>query len=298
MRLIELKEKISECNIVKDADFDMLGMITTTYSKEQVLVFLMDEKYLPALLENRNVTSIITTPNNLSLISTLNYGIILADNPKKLFYEIHNHLVDNQKYWNSFDKSIDNSSTISPKSIIADKNVTIGKNCIIEDGVIINEGVIMGDNVIIRSGTILGTTGFQFYNDANEIYQVKTGGRLVIMDNVEVQHNCCIDRGVFGGSTVIHNNVKIDNMVHLAHDCVIGQNTLITAGVKFGGRTIVGKNCWIGINATLSNGLSIGDNVTISLGSVVTRNVKDGSTVSGNFAIDHDKFITFIKSIR
>ena len=96
----------------------------------------------------------------------------------------------------------------------------------------------------------------------------------------------------------LQDNVKVDNFVHIAHDCVIGERTLITAGVKFGGRTIVGNDCWIGINSTISNGLNIGNNVTISLGSVVTRDVADNLTVTGNFAIEHKKFIDFIKSIR
>ncbi len=73
---------------------------------------------------------------------------------------------------------------------------------------------------------------------------------------------------------------------------------MIVAGSAIGGRTIVGDDVWIGINSTISNGLTIGDNCRISLGSVVTQSVAAGKTVTGNFAIDHKKFIEFIKSIR
>jgi UDP-3-O-[3-hydroxymyristoyl] glucosamine N-acyltransferase len=125
-----------------------------------------------------------------------------------------------------------------------------------------------------------------------------TAGKAVIKDNVEVQHNCCIDRGILGKDTILEKNVKLDNFVHIAHDDYIGERTFITAGAKLAGRVTIGRDCWIGVNATISNGINIGDNCRVTLGSVVTKDVLPNSTVTGNFAIDHKKFIEFIKSIR
>ncbi|MDY0276977.1 MAG: UDP-3-O-(3-hydroxymyristoyl)glucosamine N-acyltransferase [Acholeplasma sp.] len=301
MKLSELLLKTGFIFTIKvDSEFKYLGMATSQFNDFGVLSFLADSKYFNDVINNRNISSVITTDeiyqSNISFPSHL--GIIIADNPKQLFYNVHNFLSSSDFYWKHFPTEIDPSSVISKNAIISGNSVKIGQNCTIEDNVVINEGVQIGDNTIIRSGTIIGSNGFQFLNTGVVVTQVTSSGKVVIGNNVEIQHNCCVDRGVLGGNTIVHDWVKVDNFVHLAHDCVIGDRTLITAGVKFGGRTVVGKDCWIGINATISNGLVIGDGATVSLGSVVTRNVNPGDTVTGNFAIDHVKFLQNLKNIR
>lgn len=289
-----------EIDIIKDGVFNQLGMATSKYENKGVLSFLTDERFLNDILSNKSIVAIITTHDIYNKSETLlqNYGIALSNNPKKTFYQIHNHLTDVDFYNEKKNNQIDPSAFISKSAIIAGYNIKIGKNVFIDENVVINDGVEIGENSIIRSGTILGSQGFQFLNEGNIVMSVKSSGKVKINNNVEIQHNCCVDKGVLGGTTVIHEYVKIDNFVHIAHDCQIGDRTFITAGVKFGGRTIVGKDCWLGINSTISNGLVIGDNVTISLGSVVTKNVDSNKTVTGNFAIDHERFIQFIKTIR
>ncbi|AUD64572.1 hypothetical protein BK011_02335 [Tenericutes bacterium MZ-XQ] len=298
MKLSEVVKLINDTKLVKDADFNQLGMATSEFTKFGVLSFLSDVKFINSILDNQSISAVITTEDLVERFIQSEIGVIVTENPKASFYALHNHLVEKEFYWEKFDNMIDQSASISPNATLDNNSIQIGKNSKIEDGVIIHGGVIIGDNVTIRSNTVLGSSGFQFLSDNNTVIPVKTGGLLYINDNVEVQHNCCIDRGVLGGKTILKNDVKIDNFVHIAHDCIIGERTFITAGVKFGGRTVVGKDCWLGINATISNGLVIGDNVTVSLGSVVTRNVPDNSTVTGNFAIDHSKFIAFLKTIR
>lgn len=299
MNIIELKNIIPEIDIVNDASFNALGMATTCFSNERVLSFLSDEKYLESIISNKNIVALITSKEIYSRNSILfNYGLIIDDNPKLVFYKIHNILSDHEFYWKKFNNVIADSAKISDNAYIEDNSIYIGNNTVIEPGVVIHSGSIIGDNVIIRSGSKIGSCGFQFLNLKNKVYPVKTGGRVIIKDNVEVQHNCCIDRGVLGGDTIISQYVKLDNFVHIAHDDIIGERTLITAGVKLSGRVIIGQDCWIGVNATVTNGISIGNNCKISLGAVVTKSIPDNSTVSGNFAIDHSKFIEFIKSIR
>lgn len=299
MRIIELKEAMTNIEVMKDSDFNALGMATTKFNSERVLAFLSDEKYLEAILNNENIVALIITKQSYDKnIIPEKYGLIIADNPKLQFYEIHNKLVDNEFYWEKFKNQIADTAIISDGAYIEDHSVVIGENSIIEPGVVIHSGSIIGDNVIIRSGSKIGTNGFQFLNIGSKVLPVKTGGRAVIRDNVEIQHNCCVDRGVLGGDTILSEYVKLDNFIHIAHDDIIGERTLITAGVKLAGRVTIGEDCWIGVNATVSNGISIGNNCKVTLGAVLTRSVPDNSTVSGNFAIDHSKFINFIKSIR
>lgn len=297
MKVSDIVKKIENISLFKEGEFNNLGMLTSRYKNSKYLSFLSDLKYLGDLISNKNVSVIITKKDYKEYIENLNIGVIFSDNPKQSFYNIHNFLLENKLYWDGFPRKIHSTSIISNKASIPNKNIFIGKNVIIEDYVTIKEGVIIGDNVIIRSGSVIGSVGFQYNIDETATF-INSGGRVIIEDNVEINCNVTIDKAVFGDSTIIKKGVKIDSQVHIGHDCKIGENTLIVSGVHIGGRTKVGKKCWLGINSTISNGLEIGDNVKISLGSVVTTNVNDGSIVSGNFAIEHKKFIDFIKSIR
>lgn len=299
MKLSEIINLGIDCHVVMDTQIDALGMATSHYIDEKVLCFLTDKKYTQDIIDNKNVVAIICTKEILDEINLpFNKGIVLSDNPKIDFFRIHNLLVDKNFYWKEFRNEISEKAIISEYAIISDHSIKIGENSIIEPGVVILPGTIIGNGVIIRSGSQIGTNGFQFINNGDSVFSVKTGGRAIIKDGVEIQHNCCVDRGVLGGDTILEKDVKLDNCVHIAHDDHIGERTFITAGVKLAGRVIIGKDCWLGVNSTFSNGIVIGDNCKISLGSVVTQDVKSNTTVTGNFAIDHNKFIQFIKSIR
>ena len=299
MKTVNLKNVILNINIKEESEFDALGMATTTFSDEKVLSFLSSEKYLSSVMENKNISTIITTQdlNERHHLSD-RYGVILSNNPKEYFYEIHNKLYEIDFYWKRFRNDISENASISDRAVIDDHSVKIGSNAVIEPGVIIHSGTIIGDNVIIRSGSIIGSNGFQFLNTGDKVISVKSAGRVIIKNNVEIQHNSCIDRGIFGGNTILSEYVKIDDLVYIGHDDAIGPRTFVTGGAVLGGRVTIGSDCWIGLNATISNGIQIGNNSKVSLGAVVTKNVPADSTVSGNFAIDHSKFIDFIKSIR
>lgn len=298
MKLSDITLVIGNLKVIRDSEFNQLGMATSEYSSFGVLTFLNNLKYLDSLMDNKSVSCVVTTKELAEKFLETKLGIIVNENPKKAFYTLHNYMVENELYWKKFANEIDSSSLISANAVIAKDSVRIGKNSLIEDGVILHKGVIIGDNVIVRSNSVIGSSGFQFLRDDNALIPVRTGGLLIINDNVEIQHNCSIDRGIFGGETIIKNSVKIDNFVHIAHDCIIGERTLITAGVKFGGRSVVGKDCFFGINATISNGLNIGDNVSVSLGSVVTRNIPHNNTVLGDFSINNSNFIDSLKSVK
>mgnify|MGYP000106122686 CR=1 FL=1 len=300
MKLSEILKSIEVPHVIlNDSEFFTLGMLTSKGLSSKTLSFINNEKYIDVFYESNNITAIITS-NEIyrKLKLPEKTGVIITKNPKELFYEIHNQLCDSDFYWKKYKNVIDETAHISENAIIAKHSVKIGKNSIIENGVVINSGTTIGDNVIVRSNSIISSVGFQFLNMGDRVLSVRSGGKVLICDNAEVQQNCCIDKGVFGGDTVIKKDVKIDNFVHIAHDCVIGERTFITAGVKFGGRTVVGNDCWLGVNATISNGLIIGNNVKVSLGSVVTKNIESDTTVTGNFAIEHSKFLNFLKSIR
>lgn len=222
-------------------------------------------------------------------------GIIISQNPEKLFWDI-NSLNSLEEYNSSIGEGccIDNLAKISPQ------NVTIGKNVLIEEFVSIKSNVIIGDNCVIRSGSVIGSEGFQLVSDGLHTEKrdvVKHMGSVIIEDNVEIQHNTCVDKALFAwDATVIGESTNIDNLVHIAHGDKIGCRNTITAGTVIAGSTVTEDNIWFGINSSIRNSLHVEENAFISMESVVTKNVMRNQKASGNFAIEHSEFFKRIKS--
>lgn len=299
MKLSELFGNHPTIKIIRDGEFDMLGMGTTVYSEENVLTFLESEKFLEQVQSNPNVTCIICHSNLVGNIELPDHiGLVASDSPRLDFYQSHNKLAGSDFYWEKFENKIHPSANIHPTAVLYDHSIEIGEGCLIEANVVLHPGTIIGKNCVIRSGSQIGTSGFQFMKYEDQVISVESGGRVIIEDYVEIQHLTCIDRGAFGGDTLIKKHARIDNLCHIAHDDVIGERTFVVAGTTLGGRVVIGDDAWTGINATISNGISVGNNSTISLGAVVTKDVDSGETVTGNFAIDHKKFLEHLKKIR
>ena len=106
-------------------------------------------------------------------------------------------------------------------------------------------------------------------------------GRVIIEDDVEIGTNTSIDRGTLG-NTLIKTGVKIDNLVHIAHNVTIGKHTMIIANSLIGGSTIIGDHCWIAPSATIRDAVNVGDNVTIGMGAVVTKDIPSGEIWAGS----------------
>ena len=289
--------KLSEANVgkvIKDIEFDWLGLTAEKYEGKKVLTFLNDIKYLKEIEQNKTIVGIITNEEVAKELLNTNYGILVVDNPKKEFFLLHNKLAQEEFYLKKVENKISSKAIISEKANIGKNNIVIEDNVVIEDGVTIYPNVTIKSGSIIKSGTVLGADGFQYSKFREEIIKVESIGELTIEENVVIQNNCVIDKGVFD-KTIIGKNSKIYNLVHIAHDSKIGENTFITAGVIVCGRVKVGKNSYLGPNCTVKNGLTLGENSKVSMGAVVTKNVGDNETVTGNFAIPHSKFLKLFK---
>lgn len=291
--------KLSDLNfgkVEKDGEFDWLGLTAEDYEGKKVLTFLNDEKYYKEIENNRSITCIVTTDEVAQKIEKNKYGIIISNNPRKDFFELHNKLVKEDFYFTKRDNQISEKAYISEKANIGSYNIIIEDDVIIEAGVTIYENVTIKKGTIIKSGTILGADGFQYIRNKDDIIKVEPAGELEIAEDVVIHNNSVIDKGIFG-KTFIGENTKIYNLVHVAHDSKIGKNVFLTAGVIVCGRVKIGANSYLGPNCTIKNGLFLGENTKISMGSVVTKDVKDNEVVTGNFAIPHEQFISNLKKI-
>ena len=291
--------KLSDLNfgkVEKDGEFDWLGLTAEDYEGKKVLTFLNDEKYYKEIENNKSITCIVTTDEVAQKIEKGKYGIIISNNPRKDFFELHNKLVKEDFYFTKRDNQISEKAYISEKANIGEYNIIIEDDVIIEAGVTIYENVTIKKGTIIKSGTILGADGFQYIRNKDDIIKVEPAGELEIAEDVVIHNNSVIDKGIFG-KTFIGENTKIYNLVHVAHDSKIGKNVFLTAGVIVCGRVKIGANSYLGPNCTIKNGLFLGENTKISMGSVVTKDVKDDEVVTGNFAIPHKQFIENLKKI-
>ena len=294
MKTDQFDSKIKE--LLKNNKFNWLGLTAEEYKGKKVLTFLNDEKYYKEIKSNKSITCIITTNEVAQKIEKDKYEIVVSENPRKDFFELHNRLVEEDFYFTKRDNQISEKAIISEKANIGNYNIIIEDNVIIEAGVTIYENVTIKKGTIIRSGSRIGGNGFEFSRFGDEVLSISFAGDVLIEENVEIQNNTCIDRGVFD-RTYLGKNVKVDNLVHIGHDVKIGNNTLIVACTLIGGRTRIGKNSYLGPNCTVKNGLNLGENSKVSMGAVVTKDVKDNEVVTGNFAIPHEQFIKNLKKI-
>jgi len=173
---------------------------------------------------------------------------------------------------------IGNAVKLFPQVYIGD-NVSVGDNTIIYAGAKVYDDSIIGNNCIIHAGVVIGSDGFGFAPQPDGSYKkIPQIGNIIIEDYVEIGANTAIDCGTIG-STIIRKGAKIDNLVQIAHNCEIGENTVIAGQSGMAGTTKVGKNCKFGGQVGLAGHLTIGDNVSIGAQSGVSKSVKDNETI-------------------
>lgn len=294
-----LKHMDSTLDIISqnEIEFDYMGLSSSKYNGV-LFTFIDEKKYLESISEK---TTVILTTKEIAA-ECPGISAIIVNNPRLCFFRMHNFLVQHPEYEysrKSFKTEIGENCRISKFAFISERNVKIGSNVVIEEFVSIKANTVIKDNVIIRAGSVIGGEGFEEKRTDRGILPVVHAGGVIIGDNVEIQQNVCIDRAIYPwDNTVIADECKLDNLIHIAHAVKMGKGTLMAASTLVGGRVNIGENVWIGPGATIVNNVEIGDSAKISIGAVVTKNVGVGERVTGNFAINHDKFMDFIKSIR
>jgi len=155
------------------------------------------------------------------------------------------------------------------------RNVEVGDNTIIYPGVKVYYGCKIGNNCIIHAGVVIGSDGFGFAPDESKVYKkIPQLGNVIIEDNVEIGANTTVDRATMD-STIIHKGVKIDNLVQIAHNVEIGENTVVVAQSGIAGSTKVGSGCVIAAQAGIVGHLKIADGVIIGAQSGITKDVKE-----------------------
>lgn len=179
---------------------------------------------------------------------------------------------------------------VYPQVFIGD-NVVIGNNVTLFPGVKLYHDTVIGDNCVLHAGVVIGSDGFGFAPLADGSFQkIPQIGNVVVEDNVELGANVTIDRATMG-STRIRKGAKIDNLCQIAHNVVIGENTVMAAQSGVAGSTKIGSYCFIGGQVGFSGHITIGDKVKIGAQSGIMSDVKDGQVILGSPAINAKDFM-------
>ena len=180
--------------------------------------------------------------------------------------------------------TIGNNSKIYPHVFIGD-NVTIKDNVTLYSGVKVYPNSVIGENTIIHSGSVIGSDGFGFAPQKDGSYnKIPHMGNVVIKNNVEIGANTVIDRAVMD-STIIHEGVKLDNLIQIAHNVSVGKHTVIASQSGVSGSTKIGKKCVFGGQVGLAGHLNIGNEVKIGAQSGIAQSLEDESEIIGTPAI-------------
>lgn len=179
--------------------------------------------------------------------------------------------------------------------------VEIGENSLVFSGVHIYEQCKIGNNVTLHSGAVIGADGFGFAPKENgqQYHKVAQIGNVILEDGVEIGSNTTIDRATLG-STIIRRGVKLDNLIQVAHNVEIGENTVVAAQTGIAGSTHIGKNCMIAGQVGIIGHLKIGDNVKIAAQSGISKDIPEGQIVQGSpaFAVgDYTRSYAYFRKL-
>ena len=307
----------TDCSILGDENFLIKDINSLDLASSSELSFLSNKKYLKEL--NNIKVGVIIVEKKYAINNSKSY--IISENPYYTFAQISRKFYPESTYPNTYFskedilKNNDDSVKISTNSFVhksakIGRNTKIGVNSFIGPGVSIGEDCIISDNVSIyfsliknnvkvSSGTRIGSEGFGFAIKGNHFLKIPQIGRVIVHDNVEIGSNTSIDRGS-AGDTIINKNTMIDNLVHIAHNVEIGNNSIIAAMTGISGSTkapvfelpstnkknyslkdSIGKYVVMGGQVGITGHLIIGDNVKIAAKSGIMRNIDSNTDVGG-----------------
>ncbi|MGO9603399.1 MAG: UDP-3-O-(3-hydroxymyristoyl)glucosamine N-acyltransferase [Candidatus Binataceae bacterium] len=180
--------------------------------------------------------------------------------------------------------TIGRNAVIHPHATIF-PNVRIGDDFTCYSQVVIREGTTIGDRVTILDGAVIGADGFGFVEDRGGLVKIPQVGSVILEDDVEIGAKSTIDRAMLG-ATILHRGVKLDDQVHIGHNCEIGEFSRFCAQVGIGGSTKIGKWCLFGGQAACPDHITVGDRVWVAARGALHRDVPDGAIMGGTPAVE------------
>ena len=288
-------DKQFDLTVLRDCSFSYAAKIPTLLNLR--IVPCSTEKHISQLSDYVGIVGVITL-SSLQHLVPIHLGLAISADPVAASLHLHEAIASMDGFqWIDFDTRIDPSAKIHKNAIIESKNVIVGKNTSIGPGTYVKERTIIGDNCNIGEGVVVGLDALEIFEAARPRRILLQSGGVKINNNVTILSKCTVVRATFGGFTNIGEESILDVLIHVAHDVQIGKRVTVIACAEISGRCELDDDSYVGPNACIRNGVKIGKKSTVSMGAVVTQDVPDGVTVSGNFAVEHSKWLQFIKNL-
>ncbi len=283
--LLELS-KLINAKLIGDGKAIVDNLSTIQNSNKTSLTFLSNKKYSKYIKTSEAKAFIV---HQDFVIEDDKKNFLVSEDPylsyamaSKLFSPFYNDINNNGIHSTaivSSDAKIGNNVFIGANVYIG-PNCVIGHNSCIQPNVSLVCNVKLGSNCNIFPGTVLGSDGFGYAPTKNGYVKIEQLGSLVIGDNVEIGAGCTIDRGALD-DTIIHDGVKLDNQIHIAHNVDLGKNSAIAACCAIAGSTVIGENFRMGGLSGVLGHLSITDNVSVGAHTLITKNISEGGEYIG-----------------
>ena len=289
------------CEIKGDKNLLVKGLAPFFQAEEEELTFASDEKFLHKLNETK--AKVVIVPN-IELPETGKTYLLASQDPRKLMPLLLNFFKRKTK---KMEKPIEDSAKIGENVEIAPhtyvghdveigdntkiypnvticEGVKIGKDCIIYPNVTIREFCEIGNRVILQPGVVIGGDGYGFVKVNGNNIKIEQIGRVIIEDDVEIGANTTVDRGAIG-NTIIKRYAKLDNLIQIAHNVVLGKNFLAASQVGIAGSTEVGDNVTFGGQVGVAGHIKIASGTTVAAKGGITGTIKEENQVLGGYPL-------------
>ena len=271
---------------IGDENFQVLGTNEIHRVKAGEIVFVNHPKYYDKAL-NSEATIILI---DKEVACPEGKALLVSEDPFTDFNKINKHYQGIQTFettGNNVEIGVD--CKIHP-SVIIGNDVKIGDNCMIFPNVVIGDRTVIGNNCIIQAGTVLGGDAFYYNKNAEGFRKMLSVGNVILEDHVEIGANCCIDRGVTD-STIIKKGSKLDNLIQLGHDTVLGERTLVASGAMIAGCCIIEDDVQIWGQVGIASGKRVGKGAVLLGKTGVNRDLEGGKTYFGSLAEEFREYL-------
>lgn len=259
-------------------DFPVLGMNEIHVVEPGDIVFVDHPKYYDKALQSRATIILI----NKEVDCPEGKALLISEDPFRDFNRLTQHFRPFEPAPGRIDPSarIGEGTIIQPGAFIG-RDVVIGRNCLIQPNVIIHDQCVLGDHVILQSGTVIGSDAFYYKKRPEGFDRLKSGGRVVLEDEVELGALCTIDRGVTG-DTRIGKGSKLDNQVHVGHDTVIGKKCLIASQTGIAGCVVMEDEVTLWGQVGVTSAIRIGKGAVVLAQTGISKSLEGGKTYFGS----------------
>ena len=308
-KLKELAEWV-DGTVVGDGEVEISGVASIEEAQAGEITFIANPKYLPKLSETRAAAVIVSKE-----VTQADKPLLCVTDPYLAFAKIL-ILFSHKPYQ---PKGIDSNAWVSPTAklgrdltlypfvyvgdrcsigdrvtlypgVYVGEDSTIGEDSILYSNVSIYPGAAIGKRVILHSGVVVGSDGFGYVKEGKKNVRIPQIGKVEIEDDVEIGANTTVDRATFG-KTILRRGVKIDNLVQVAHNVVIGEDSILCAQVGISGSTKIGSNVTLAGQVGVVDHVEIGDNVMVGAQAGVTHRLPPNQGYVGSPALPHREFL-------